>query len=458
MSPERGLGPQSDEEALDSLLSLIEEVSGIVVPPRDRPRVEAVARTRTAASRCRDLEGYLRLLQTGPAHGEWRTLLGRLTVKESYLFRASRQFTALEQIVLPDLVGRRAPGAELRVWSAGCARGEESATLAIVLSESRQLVGRSWRILATDVDERALDEARAGVYGARAVARVPDELLARYFEQLGGERWRLDGRLLAQIDFRPVNLIRDPLELPSVPWDVVFLRNVLIYFSEQSQERVVRAVATAMTPDGWLFLGPSESLLRLETNLDAVDLDGCFAYRVRKPGAAKNHRGAAPRPIPGPAQPAVVTAPRPRPQLRPSPASEAPAPAPRPAIVAALADGKLEAARAVAEAAAVGMPEDAQLRALLGLCRDRGGDAEGAIQAYRAALYIDPGLFQARLLLAGCLERLGWSDRARQEHREVLTALRSTAGHEMPDAARLGLPSAEQAAQQARTALGSPCT
>jgi chemotaxis protein methyltransferase CheR len=439
---------------MDRLLGLIEEASGIVVPPRDRTRVATLARARAKAVGCRDLEGYVRYLQLGAALEEWRTLLGRLTVKESYLFRAARQFTALEQVVLPDLVARRAPGVELRIWSAGCARGEEAATLAVVLSESRHLAGRDWRILASDVDERALDEAKAGVYGVRAVARVPPELLERYFEGRGDGRWRLDERLLARIEFRPVNLVREPLELPRVPWDIVFLRNVLIYFSEESQARVVRAVAAAMPPDGWMFLGPSESLLRLETDLDAVDLDGCFAYRVRKAGAGRGRFPTGAVPAPRPPLPAAGSSPRAPRRVRSPEKAETPEPAPQETIVAALADGQIDAALVVAETAVARVSDDALLRALLGLCRDRGGDAEGAIQAYRAALYLDPGLFQVRSLLAACFERLGWPDRARREQREVLTALRSSTLREVPEAARLGLPSAEEAAEHARTALG----
>ncbi len=450
MRPDRGAEPPKGEGALDRLISLIEEASGIVVPARDRSRVESAARARFDAAHCRDLESYVRYLAIGPAHKEWRALLDRLTVKESYLFRASRQFAVLEGVVLPELLACRPPGAELRVWSAGCARGEEAATLAVVLSESHCLVGRGWRILATDVDEQALDEARAGLFGARAVAKVPPEMLARHFERRG-DRWRLDGRLLERIDFRPLNLVREPLELPWVPWDVVFLRNVLIYFSEESQERVVRAVTAALAPDGWLFLGPSESLLRLDTDLEAVDLDGCFAYRTRNPDARREHRALVPAPVPAP--PAAAGGPQRPPRRRRPPDVEEPPPAPRPAIVEALAEGSVESALALATAAVVRMPDDAVLRALHGLCLDRRGDVEGAIQAYRAALYLEPGLFQFRALLAGCFERLGWPQRARREHREVLTALRSSSVREVPESARLGLPSPEMAAQQARTAL-----
>jgi len=435
---------------LDRLLGVIEEVSGIVVPTRDRSRVEAVALARMRASRCRDLEAYARLLQSGSAGDEWRALLERLTVKESYLFRASRQFAVLEDVVLPDLVSRRPPEAELRVWSAGCARGEEAATLAVVLAESRAMAGRGWRILATDVDERALDEGRSGFYGARAVSAVPPELLARHFERVG-DRWRLEQALLERIDFRPVNLVREPLDLPSAPWDVIFMRNVLIYFSEGSQGRVVRAVATAMAPDGWLFLGPSESLLRLETGLRAVDLQGCFAYRV-EPSAGDGATSGGLRPSATRPRPSVH-GPRPFRHARPA-ATAVPPPASREEVVEALADGRFETARALAEDAAARAADDAVLRALHGLCRDRGGDAEGAIREYRAALYLDPGLFQIRLLLAACLERRGWPERARQERREVLSLLRSSAAHEVPDAERLGLATVEGAMQEARAGLG----
>ncbi len=431
------------EAEVAALVRAIEERAGVMVPARDHGRLIELVTTRAAALRLSGLSSYLALLLTAKGAAEWRELLARLTVKESFLFRAPQQFQALAERIVPELVARRT-GRGLRLWSAGCARGEEAATLAVVLAGLAEVTGTDWKILATDIDEEALEVARSGRFGRRAVAQVPPPLLERHFHQRSGS-WVLRSGLLSRIEFRALNLVASPLAPPGSPFDVILLRNVLIYFREEAQERVVGALMQQLEPDGYLFLGPAESLLRLDTAFEAVDLGTCFAYRKRR---------AREDPAPtATARPQAVIQPPP-----PAPQARAPLQPPDPGrlveeAVTALAEGRPADGARLAESAAQALPEDPVARGLLGLCRERSGEVQEAIQAYRAALYLAPGLVHVRFLLAQCLAAMGWSSRARGEHREILAALRADAASGFDLAPRLELPSFEEIAAHSRRYL-----
>ncbi len=452
------------------LARLIEEVSGIVVPEGYDPFLRETVNNRLRARGLPDAGAYVRALERGALLEEWSSLLSMVTVKESYCFRTPQHFEAIRHAVLPELVRQRAAHRRLRVWSAGCARGEEPATLAIVLAEVEALAGWDWRVIATDVDDEALAAGRRGVYGERAISRVPPALRRRYFTPAPGG-FGLDPALLQRIDYRPLNLIREPFAFPPEPYDLILLRNVLIYFRHESQRRVVANVARCVAPDGWLFLGPSETLWQLSTDLEPVDLADCFAYRHRPVGTSPP-RAPAPRPAPRPARsssPPTLARLR-----RPAPAEPAPRPPARPAepappatpgrtawgtgdrveaAAARIAGNDLTAAAMLVSEALEADPADPTVRALEGLVHDLAGRAGQAVASYRAALFLDPSLFQVRLLLADALRALGWADRARHEYREVLAALAAGRTRVLPAGGALMLPGTDEARFRCRQAL-----
>jgi chemotaxis protein methyltransferase CheR len=431
------------------LAQLIEDVSGNMLPEREHHRLAELAVERVKATGHRDLESYVRLLRLDLNGAEWRHLLSSITINESFLFRAPQQFRAVAEAVIPELASRRLDSRSLNIWSTGCARGEEAATLAIICAESQHLTGWSWRVLATDVDQAALEEAQRGRFGQRAVAKVPADLLEKYFIPRGDE-YELSPELQERIEFRPHNLIGSCFGMEPGSFDLVFLRNVLIYFRHEAQRRVVAAVAEVLVNDGYLFLGPSESLWQLSFELTAVDLGDCFCYR---------HTRAVPLQLSGPAKvestpPAVVEqqalqtpVPAPPEQI-PKPDQEAVTPPLRRRIlipiVEALVQSNIEHAQELIREATVLFPESPSLRALEGLAFDFQQLTDSALKAYRACLYLDPTLFQVRYLLARCMERLGWQDRAHREYREVLATLTSQQARNLEDWAVLGVPSRAQ--------------
>ncbi len=440
----------SEPAALAELAALIEETSGNVIPPGHYQFLGETAKRRAASLRLAGVAAYVGSLARGELPGEWSRLLPHVTVKESFLFRHPQHFAALATTLLPRLAAARAGRRSLAVWSAGCARGEEPATLAIALAECRELVGWDWRILATDVDEEALAAAGAATFGERAVSGVPADLRARYLLRRG-DSYELAPALARRIEYRELNLVREPLALSPTLFDLVFLRNVLIYFRPEVQRRVAAAVAGALAPDGYLFLGPAETLWQVASGLDAIDLGDCFCYRHADAAAAT----AVPHRRPDPERPqaavmalrTTVHAPRPA-------ALEAQGTRDRLALAAryAAAD-RLDDAVELVDQALVADPSDAGVHALEGFMHDISGRSQMAVASYRAALFLDAGLFQVRLLLADALRRLGHEQRAALEYREVLAALAAGRAYEVGALAPLALPDRGEALRRCREAL-----
>jgi chemotaxis protein methyltransferase CheR len=452
--------------AVAELAALIEEASGNVIPPGHFPFLAETARRRAATLHLDGVRAYVTALGRGELAGEWSRLLPHVTVKESFLFRHPQQFAALASTIVPSLAAARAGRRSLAVWSAGCARGEEPATLAIVLAEAAELAGWEWRILATDVDEEALAAAASGSFGARAVSRVPAELRARYLLPRG-DGYQLHPALARRIEYRPLNLVRAPLGLSSAAFDLVFLRNVLIYFRAEVQGLVAAAVASVLARHGRLFLGPAETLWQVSADLEPIDLGDCFCYAHAGERPARATAAAMRAPAAGPGRPA--TGPE-RFGSGPRPAAAAPAP-PLPApsepegtrerLAAAarlLAAGRVDDAAGPVGTARLADPSDPGVHALEGFLHDVSGRTQMAVAAYRAALFLDAGLFQVRLLLADALRRLGHERRAETEYREVLAALAAGRADGIEALAGLGWPDRAEASRRAREALhgGSP--
>ena len=432
------------DATVGELARMIEEASGFVVPPRGYGQLAVIAREQIASLRLAGIEEYIDLLTVRSDSPEWRHLLARITVKESYLFRGPAQMEALSRTILEELAAIRRDR-RLKVWCAGCARGEEAVTLAIVLASHPVVRSWDWSILATDVDDQALDEARLGRYGERAVAAVPGDILASRFSR-HQDRWEFDPKLLGRIAYRRLNLVDREEVLQQGPFDVIFLRNVLIYFRPELQRKVVQTVEQSLTPDGVLFLGPSESLLSLDASLRPRDLGSCFCYRWPAPAVdlrpgggverpARRSAGAAGRSLPARALPPSVSD-GPVDQRAPDDRIRG--------MLDALAAADFEAARGIALSLRHDFPENPVTHALVGFAASRLTDFRDAILAYRGALYLDPGVPEIRFLLAVALEADGRSDRALREYRSALASAGSAAAAASPLFKSLGIPARDQ--------------
>ena len=442
-------------EMIRELARLIEEASGFVIANGRLDVLEGLVRQRMAGVGSSDIEGYVRSLQRQGDSDELRRLLGLITIKESYLFRGRAQFDALADTVLSEFSASR-PHRRLRVWCAGCARGEEAATLAIVLADHEVVGDWRWSILATDVDEAALAEAQSGLFGPRAVARVPEDCLQRHFTS-HGDRFELDPELRARIEFRRVNLADQSLELGGEEFDLIFLRNVLIYFRLEVQRRVVAAVEGVLADDGSLFLAPSESLLHLDTGLQARELGGSFCYRHRETAAGGDPTDAQGK-RPPPSAEASMKVVSPPAHLEAgerygftSSGNEGPTIEARlEQVICCLEKDDLHGALDLIDDMRTGFPENAVAHALEGIARERTGDLDAAVLAYRGALYLKPAMIEVRFLLARCLRTLGRVAAAAREYRAVLTGLGGPSSRPATLVGRLGLPPADEMIEECR--------
>ncbi len=183
-----------------------------------------------------------------------------MTTNESFFFRDQRPFDQFKDIVLPYLLEARAAKRSFRVWSAACSSGQEPYTLAMLLNEQAdKLAGWRVEIVATDLSNEILDKAKEGLYSQFEVQRgLPITLLVKHFVQVG-DRWQIDDSLRKMIKFQQFNLLDDLSTLGR--FDVVFCRNVLIYFDMPTKTQVLEGIAGLLPPDGFLYLGGAETVL-----------------------------------------------------------------------------------------------------------------------------------------------------------------------------------------------------
>lgn len=237
---------------------------------------------RMKALKVGSLAEYFDLLTVRPQRdAELRSLLDEITVGETSFFRYPLQLEALRRVVLPAVVQAKARlgFTRLRIWSAGCSSGEEPHTLAmIVAQESAQLLkGWSVEILATDLSERALSQARTGIYSEYALRNVPVACRQQYLRPYGGQFQVVDS-IREAIVFTRLNLLDDSKMLFMKGMDVILCCNVMIYFDGAAKRRVLQHFHSNLLPNGYLFLGHSESLFGINSDFRLVHFPGTTAY------------------------------------------------------------------------------------------------------------------------------------------------------------------------------------
>ena len=264
----------------DYISRVVRDRSAIVLERGKEYLIEArllpLARERGSAS-IAGLVDELRRTPTGPLRD---MVVEAMTTNETSFFRDGHPFTALSQQILPDLVRARSGERRLNLWFAACSSGQEPYSVAMLVHD---LLGAdpSWhtRLLATDISPAMLARTREGVYTQFEVNRgLPANLLVRHFRKQG-LHWQVEEPLRRMIETRSVNLADDLPPLPQM--DVVFLRNVLIYFDIATKRRILANVRTVMRPDGYLFLGGAETTLNLDDAFERVQIGRAPVYRLR---------------------------------------------------------------------------------------------------------------------------------------------------------------------------------
>jgi chemotaxis protein methyltransferase CheR len=248
---------------------------GIKMPESKMSMVQSRLLRRVRELRLNSVEQYSEYFFTSSNAHEREQFINAITTNKTDFFREAEHFHFLTRTALPSLsrtTGYR-HGSRLKVWSAGCSSGEEPYTLAMVLSEYELLhQGFDFAILGTDVSTRVLDLAREGIYQESQTAPVPPELRRKYLRQ-GRDKSQCQVRVVPElrrkVTFHQLNFMADDYGIRDM-FDLVFFRNVMIYFDKPTQEAVINKISRYLVPGGYFFAGHSESLAGLDTELTAV--------------------------------------------------------------------------------------------------------------------------------------------------------------------------------------------
>lgn len=266
-----------NESEFERFRSLIYNESGIHFSDNNRAILESRLRERLKVAELDDVGAYYSLIKSND--GELKVLLDSVTTNLTRFFRNQAHFQSFEHYVVPDILARKkeAHNTSLRIWSAGCSTGEEPYSLAITLKE---IVPEEIKIeiIASDLSLKSLMTAKEGYYPETRVGDVPDKYLSKYFESVSGG-YRVIDPIKKLITFDYHNL---KFESGLDNLDIVFCRNVIIYFDEAAQKAVIGKFWNALAWDSYLFIGHSESLFGMDTEFEFVKTDWATLYRKTK--------------------------------------------------------------------------------------------------------------------------------------------------------------------------------
>lgn len=267
----------SGEELL-RLCDFLYRRTGMVFNEAKRYYIERRLTERMAATGAGAFGAYFTHLRADQSN-EVEHFINAFTVNETYFYREEHQLQCLTNDILRERVAT-APGQPVRIWSAPCSTGEEPYSIAIWLLENWGLVDEyEIEIVGSDIDTRVLDDAREGLFSQRALMRLEAPLIARYFEAVGADRWRILQDLRESVRFTPVNIVAPEQTQPHGRFDVIFCRNVLIYFDDTSRRIAADNLYECLKPGGFICLGHSESMSRISPLFEVRRFGDAIVYQ-----------------------------------------------------------------------------------------------------------------------------------------------------------------------------------
>ena len=260
--PGTGLsGPELTKADFERIAAIAYRAAGLAIGDGKSAMVRTRLARRLRALSMPSFAAYCAYLDSPDGSEEIGMLVSALTTNVSHFFREKHHFETLRKEVLPPLVERANKGGRVRIWSAGCANGQEPYSVVMTMIEAGMPLGRDVRVLGSDIDPNVVHHARAGQYAGPMLSGLPEAQRTRFFEEdsgAGDAGWRVRDALREGVRFRVLNLL-DPWPMRG-KFDVIFCRNVVIYFDAETQDRLWRRFADQLAPGGWLFIGHSERL------------------------------------------------------------------------------------------------------------------------------------------------------------------------------------------------------
>ncbi len=255
-------------EDFDFIAKMLKDRSGLVLT---RDKSYLLESRLTPVARKRGLKGLDELATAIRTAGEdlLREVTEAMTTNESFFFRDIKPFDQFRDVVLPAMMTARATKKTLRIWSAACSSGQEAYSLSILLKEhAAKLAGWKIEIVGTDISSEILEKARSGLYSQFEVQRgLPIQYLVKYFKKTN-EAWQIDPAIRGMVQFKEFNLLHDLKSLGQ--FDIVFCRNVLIYFDQPTKSKVLDSISRIMPDDGFLYLGGAETVLGISDKFKPV--------------------------------------------------------------------------------------------------------------------------------------------------------------------------------------------
>ncbi len=272
--------PELDEQQFARWAVLLEQRLGIAVTPQRKAFLSSKLRTRMRELGIDDFELYYDMV-TSPRGGqvEWSRLLDHLTIHETRFNRHPASFSLIAKHYLPELLQQSADVVNIKAWSVGCASGEETYYLAMVLDRAlKAYAGKAYYgVMGSDVSLDSLAIARSGIYPLQRLSGLDASTLENYFEQ-GSEGYRVINSLRQRVAFSQFN-VQNLMQAPFEKMDIIFCQNLLIYFSQQKRQEIVTALATFLKPGGVMILGVGEMVGWLPEGLESMKIKDTLAYR-----------------------------------------------------------------------------------------------------------------------------------------------------------------------------------
>lgn len=268
------------QEQFEKLRGIIYQRSGIHFPDAKKYVLESRLGHRLSELEMEDYDQYIAFLSIGPYQAdEFQEMFNRITINETSFFRNEPQLDVFERKILPEILEARKSSKRLRIWSAACSSGEEPYTLAIMVSRTLGVRLGDWHveIMGTDISEKVLKVAESGRYTNYSMRSTPALIKQRYFKE-EGQHWVIDDAIKSMVTFETHNLKDRLAAKRHGSWDVIFCRNVLIYFDEDMKKQVIRMFSDQLADDGRLFIGHSESIRGDDAPFVPMPISQGFVY------------------------------------------------------------------------------------------------------------------------------------------------------------------------------------